>query len=243
MASLSRRLSRPVWWLLPIVILFFAEAAPQIAGKNLVFYLVIFVLGFVTVCDRSFMESVERYRIPALAAGLGLSLFTVLTYGFRDSLADPSFALSGLVILNMAGVWLSMMGFLGLGKRYLNRTSRAQRYLAQASYPVYIIHQTLIVVIAFYLVGSGLPEPVQWVLLLLTVVLGTFTLYEIVRRVNVLRFLLGMRMKPRAATSEAASAAPAAPVASAALVVAAALAAPVGAVGSDARLTEGTATH
>ena len=89
-----------------------------------------------------------------------------------------------------------MMGF---GRRYLDRTSRTQKYLAEGSYPVYILHQTVIVVIGFYVVRWAAPHPVLWVILLVAAVLGTFALYEIVRRVGVLRFLFGMRQRKRGA--------------------------------------------
>jgi glucans biosynthesis protein C len=199
MRSFSRRLSRPVWWLLPVVILLVASAAPEIPGGNIVYYLAVFLLGYVSVCHGSFVESARRYRVPALVVGLGLSLLWVLTAGLRDSLADPSAALVGLNFLGVAAVWLSIVGFLGFGKRYLDRTSPMQRYLAEASYPVYILHQTVIVVMAFYLVGMDIPRVAQWVLLFVAVVLATFALYEIVRRVNPLRFLFGMRPRRRPA--------------------------------------------
>ena len=51
------------------------------------------------------------------------------------------------------------------GKRHLDRTSRSQKYLAQGSYPVYILHQTVIVVVGFYVVRMAVPEPLQWLLL------------------------------------------------------------------------------
>jgi glucans biosynthesis protein C len=184
-----------MWWLLPILVLFVASMAPEIAGKNLVFYLAIFVLGYVSVCHASFMESALRYRVPVLVAGLGLSLATVLTYGVRRSLPDPSLGREALVLMGIAAMWLAVIGFLGFGKRYLNRTSRAQRYLSEASYPVYIMHQTVIVAFAFYLVETGLPAGVQWLLLLVGTVLGAIALYEGARRVAPLRFLLGMRPK------------------------------------------------
>ena len=53
------------------------------------------------------------------------------------------------------------------------------------------------VIIAFYIVRMATPAPVQWVVLLVAAVAGTFALYEIVRWVGPLRFLLGMRPRPR----------------------------------------------
>ena len=51
MQAFSRRLSWPVWWLLPMVILLLGEATPELADKPSVFYLFVFLLGFVAVCD------------------------------------------------------------------------------------------------------------------------------------------------------------------------------------------------
>ena len=63
-----------------------------------------------------------------------------------------------------------VIGAMGMGKRYLNRTSAVRRYLAEGSYPVYIIHQTMIVIIAFYVVDFAVPEAAQWVILLVLAV-------------------------------------------------------------------------
>ena len=129
---------------------------------------------------------------------MGLTLFWVLSGDFRDSLGDPSFARTGLVFLGMAAVWLMLMGAMGLGKRYLDRTSRVERYLAEGSYPVYILHQTVIVILAFQVVSFAVPVPAQAAILFVLAVASTFALYEIVRRVGVLRFLFGMRPRRRA---------------------------------------------
>ena len=51
-----------------------------------------------------------------------------------------------------------IIGAVGMGKRYLNRTSATEKYLAEGSYPVYIIHQTVIVIIAFYVVDFAIPS-------------------------------------------------------------------------------------
>ena len=70
------------------------------------------------------------------------------------------------------------------------------QYLREASYPIFIVHQPVIVFIAFYAVQWEVGLTVK----LLVVVLGTFAaslgLYELlVRRINPVRVLFGM--KPR----------------------------------------------
>jgi len=138
MQAFSRRVAGPAWWLVPAVVLLVGRIVgepSEDAGGNFVFFLFLFLLGFVAVCDPRFMESVERYRLPALLGGMALSLFWVLSGEFRDSLPDPSFQRLGLDFLGAAATWLAIMGMLGFGKHYLDRTSRTQKYLAEGSYP------------------------------------------------------------------------------------------------------------
>jgi peptidoglycan/LPS O-acetylase OafA/YrhL len=71
-------------------------------------------------------------------------------------------------------------------------------YLSEASYPVYILHQTVIVVAAFSIVALPAAEPLQWLTLLVVSVACTYALYEIVRRTAVTRFLFGMRRQRKA---------------------------------------------
>ncbi len=54
-------------------------------------------------------------------------------------------------------------------------------------------------IIAFYVVDFAIPETAQWVILLALAAASTFALYEVVRRAGILRFLLGMRPRRRAA--------------------------------------------
>ncbi len=195
---LSRRLSHPAWWLAPVVFLFVGEAAPEQVGKPSVLYAFVFLLGVLVVSDSKFPDAAERFRFPAFLGGIALTVFWVVSGDFRNSLPDPSWGRAGLAFLGSAALWLMIIGAVGMGKRYMNRTSATEKYLAEASYPVYIIHQTMIVILAFYVVDFASPEPAQWIVLLILAVAATFALYEIVRRVNVLRFLLGMRLRRRA---------------------------------------------
>jgi len=140
------------------------------------------------MCDPGFAESAQRCRIPALLGGTALVLSFVLTAGFHESMPDPSAQRAGMVILRVAGTWLIFMGALGFGKRYLSRASRALRYLAEGSYPVYILHQTVIVILAYYVVSLAVPTTTAQALILFALAVpGVFVLYEIVRRVGVLR--------------------------------------------------------
>jgi glucan biosynthesis protein C len=198
MKAFCRRMAHPLGWFGAVVVLFFASLAPGLPGGPFVSYLFIFALGIVAVCDPKFMELAERYRIPALVVGLGLTVFWAAGTSLRESFPDVSWQHLLLQFFGTVAMFLMLVGIMGFGKRYLNRTSRTQRYLAQGSYPVYILHQTVIVIVGFYVVKISTARPLEWLILIIAAVLGTFALYEIVRRVGVLRFLFGMRRRKRA---------------------------------------------
>jgi len=192
--GLSGRLAHPAGWLLAALLIMLGAAVPDPTGAlEPFYYLVFFVLGYAAVRAPVFMKSAERYRLPALAIGVTFAAWWVLSGSLRDALPDPSLQLTGLNFLGALATWLVIVGLLGYGRRYLNRESAALAYLAEASYPVYLLHQTVIVVAAYYLVSLPAAEPLQWLTLLVVSAAGTFALYELVRRFQTARFLFGMR--------------------------------------------------
>jgi peptidoglycan/LPS O-acetylase OafA/YrhL len=99
--------------------------------------------------------------------------------------------------------WFCVLAFLGYGYRHLSFCNPLLRYARDASYPIYILHQTVIVAIGYYVIQtSWQPWVKYWVVLVATLV-SCCALYEVVvRRFAVTRFIFGM--KPRAAGSQAA---------------------------------------
>lgn len=207
-ATLSRMLAHPAGWLVAPFALLVADALPALFGKNLFYYLVFFVLGYLAMCSGEAMDAAERWRWPALVAGVAGTVWWVASYEWRGGLADPSAAMAGVVYLGMLARWLVIVGLLGLGRRLLNRPSRALAYLGEGSYPVYILHQTVIVVLAFYVVGLDVAWTAQWAVLLIGSVVLTFICYEGVRRVGTLRYLFGMRPRRTGTRRVPAGAAP-----------------------------------
>jgi peptidoglycan/LPS O-acetylase OafA/YrhL len=67
--------------------------------------------------------------------------------------------------------------------------------------PFYILHQMVIVIVAYFVVQTGLAIPLKYGITAVISFAVIVALYELlVRRIGVLRFLFGMRKK--AATSE-----------------------------------------
>ena len=61
--------------------------------------------------------------------------------------------------------------------------------------PVYILHQTLIIVIGFYVVGLELNIFFKFLIITLTAIPAAILLYKVIQANSVLRFLFGLKKK------------------------------------------------
>lgn len=193
----AHALAPPAGLAIAAVLIMIGAILPDPTGLGLFYYLAFLLLGYVIMSDTRFTQAAERYRLAALAAGGSLSAWWVIQgQHLIDSVPKVSWQCAALGFARESAAWLMIVGLLGLGKRYLDRPSQALSYLGEASYPVYIIHQTVIVIGAYFVVRWAASEPLQWMTLLVGSVACTFGLYEIVRRFAPTRFLFGMRSLP-----------------------------------------------
>ncbi|WP_051275584.1 acyltransferase family protein [Aestuariibacter salexigens] len=94
-----------------------------------------------------------------------------------------------IVAANSIGWIGAAIGFAG---HYLNKPSATLRYLNNAILPCYILHQTLIILLAMWLLPLALPASIESALIIMLTAMGCVFGYEIIRRITVLRFLFGL---------------------------------------------------
>jgi glucans biosynthesis protein C len=206
---LARAVSVPGVILLFALALVPAMAVPEIAGGNPAFYLAVFLLGYLVMADARFQQAIDRHRLPALVLG-PLALVAVATFNVYGWPALPAWTAAPLELyLGAVLPWCILVALLAYGRRFLRASNRFTSYAAEASYPVYLLHQTVIVAVAFVVVQWGVGVPLKFGIVLALSVAVSVLVYELaVRRVNVMRRLCGM--KPLAAATQVATA-PAAP--------------------------------
>jgi hypothetical protein len=94
---------------------------------------------------------------------------------------------------------------LALGQWALDRPSRALTYASDAILPVYLMHQTVLILVADLILTQRWPLPVEFATLFLAASVLPLTIYHLaVRRTPWLRFLFGLRPKLREAAPPAA---------------------------------------
>jgi glucan biosynthesis protein C len=178
---------------------------------NHALYFGVFLLGFALAGAREAWATLERTRWLTLAlAVIGWGFLCAYLGAFENAADTPSAALR-IVWRATYGAqqWLSIAAVAGFAHRHLNRDNAARRYLTAAIFPVYILHQTIIIVVAHALKPSDLYPPLEGVLLVLVTAATSFLGYEVIRRSAMLRPLFGLeRVTPRVPNGAAAPALP-----------------------------------
>jgi len=99
--------------------------------------------------------------------------------------------------------WQWLMVFMGFGRAHLGFSNRLLAWARDASYPVYILHQTVIIVIAYFVVRQPwAPWTKYWVVLAGTLA-SCVVLYQLLlRRVALLRLAFGIKVHASPNNSE-----------------------------------------
>ena len=176
---------------------------PEYTGwADFFFLLFFFMSGYILIADERFMQAIRRDRLLHLILGIACTLFFFSVaagspvWDWLRSPGTPGFYVSWAVWGFNSWCWT--MVIFNVGMRFLDYTNKWLKYSREASYAFFFLHQPVIILIAFY--------AVQWdagiTLKLLVVVLGSLMvslgLIELViKRVNVLRGLFGIKSRRR----------------------------------------------
>ena len=151
-----------------------------------------FLLGFLLAPAPTFWDAIERQRWIALVLAIAIYALWLSLRSVRET---------GMPIRLGIGFaygfyqWLCIVMVLGFGRRWLNRDCAARRYLTDAIFPYYIVHQTAIIMIAHGLRGSGISAGVEAAVIMGGTAAVCIATYEIVRRVGWLRPLFGLKVQ------------------------------------------------
>ncbi len=147
--------------------------------------LLAFFFGFCFVmAGPTFWEMIWKWKWAFL--GIAVLLFILrITQGQRF---PPAYLLA--IETNL---WI--FSVLAFGNKYLNRPGKTLSYLCQAAYPVYILHMVFLYLGSMLIFPMDIAVQVKFILLVLFTSTGCFATYEVIRRINLVRPLFGLKRK------------------------------------------------
>ncbi len=201
---LHRRTQKLVGLYLFIIPLYFAEVflKPKYPVNhsllddwfNFIHCMILFFYGFLLITVKDvFWPTVEKYKLNFLYIGM-LSFIGILmiTHNYEAS-AFKHYIESIIRVLNL---WSWVLVLFGFSAKFLNKQSKILSYANEAVYPFYILHQTVIIILAYYLKSYNWSF---WVKSLI-MILGTFgfswIIYELlIKRWKFVRPFFGLKNK------------------------------------------------
>jgi glucan biosynthesis protein C len=210
----SQRLARLLTgWklvLLPLAVLAFARLAlvarypstHALFGDwyNHAMYFSLFLLGAMMARQPEFWQRLDVLRWAGLGTALACWAMLKIYFSLPDDLV-PAATMAWLQPLQRVVYalcqWSAIIAVCGFAHRHLEFDSAKRRYLAQAVFPVYIVHQTLIVSMAHGLKPLRLAPGIESILLMVLTLTFSFAIFEVVRRCAPLRPLFGLGMADR----------------------------------------------
>ena len=212
---------RILFFAVPIVLVELFLRFGGSGGWNRLSFLVFLICGYLFASDAEFERSARTAWPIALLTGIiSITVFFWISALTWQSGVDPSRGYGGLSVLwrvsKACASWFWVVAIWGMGQAYQWRRSlkvnvpakhsprrrtfldKAFAYANEAVLPFYVIHQTVIVIIGYYVVRWSAGISIKYFTISLASVALTFLLYDIfVRRSNITRVLFGMKPKRR----------------------------------------------
>lgn len=158
---------------------------------SMAMYIIFFLSGFILLPNKKIAESIRQQRFLYLAETI---IITVLMFLLPSRMGSAHL---GDLIWDVSSVYIALtcgIAALGFAKHHLNRDSTFRKLANEAIFPFYLLHQPVIVVVGYYVVGLHGPVLLKVLFITLSSFAITSGLYWLViRRINFLRLLFGMK--------------------------------------------------
>lgn len=193
--KVCKRSNLPI--ILSLFVVIFAAAQilnmPVFTTYRFGIYFAAFLIGYYVFSHDEVQAKIESVCIPMLClAVIGAVFYTV--YYFGSDYTSQECLQS--IITNLY-LWVVVLAVIGCAKKYCDGETAFTRYMAKSSFGLYILHYPVLTVTCYLLhYRFDMPAICNYVIALAAELIITFALYEVLKRVPILRYLiLGIKKK------------------------------------------------
>lgn len=175
-------------------------------GPAHIVYASFFLFGFLLPDAPSAWAAIRaHWKTAALLALAAYALVAALAIIYSSKDEWPLAASALFAIARIVQAWGAIVALIGIADRWWNRDHPWRATLTEAVFPFYIIHQTIIVVLGWWLLRFGLPPLAEFAILIVATAAGCWLFYDAGRRAGWLRPLIGLKrqVKPVSAPATA----------------------------------------
>lgn len=179
-------------------------------GGSILSHATFFLSGFLIVSNEGLQRNIQRFRWLSLVV---VAILMVTLFGLLLAIGEPA---AGTLLSSLGRAlwglwsWSWVLAILGFGMEHLDVNKPFLSYANEAVLPFYILHHPVLLSVGYLVVQWALPVSVKFAIIDAISFAIIMVLYELlVRRVNVLRVLFGMKLRARGATVQPAEITPA----------------------------------
>lgn len=156
--------------------------------QSLVYYFPYYVFGALFLTNDIIRQSFVKYRKTAFVLATITACSLYLTSWIKDDagnalitfgMAKPERVLLD-AFLTTLNHWFWLITIIGFGLRYLTNGSTFLQYANKAIAPFYILHQTVIIALAYYIVDLPYDISTKFALIITLTFVSIFLLYQLV---------------------------------------------------------------
>lgn len=166
-------------------------------------YLFPFLYGFLFMSDPEFINIIKKKTCLFLVVGLLSSIYFLYTGSQNpenvQEYLHPSFSLYHIQIsiVSMLIAYSWILFFLGLFAKHMNFKHSILVPANISILPIYVLHQSLIIVFGYYIVELELGTFTKFISIACTAIPASIVLYKLIQTNTILRFLFGLKIKQK----------------------------------------------
>lgn len=170
-----------------------SDLFPSIMGKSIIGCLLIFLLGYIVYEDDTLLENLISHRFKYLVTLIFFAICGLIyTLLLRPEEGNITVWIIDSIFKN--GVLIcAICTVIGFSSVHLNKNNKLLKFLNKRTFPIYIIHQPILLVLAILIVPKVESTALSIGLIIIFSAILTFIVYEILYRVKIFNFVLGMK--------------------------------------------------
>jgi Acyltransferase family len=188
-----------LWFALPLLIMkaLIPQAVLDVGsgGWGFLYYIWFLISGFLIVSNDRLQRDIKNQRWISLLLGVVVmsaylyQLFSPSRVVFPARISDWIYTL-----LSFFSAWCWLFAILGFGMRYLAFDRPALRYANEAVLPFFILHQTVLLGIGYFIMTWEVNDVLKWAIVFTSSFIIIIALYTLlIRKFELFRFLFGMK--------------------------------------------------
>ncbi len=165
--------------------IFLTNYLGNFGGQSIGKYLLLYLLGYYLFTDEMIDKLVDDKSIILSFYIISQVLLIILFIKFNYY---------GDLLVNVVG-WFGVLSCIIIGKLFLDKENKLSSYFKKASFPIYLLHQTILVIVGYYALKFINHIAGQFFAIILISFIVTLAVYEVIRRIPILRRALGIIVK------------------------------------------------